>query len=468
MDVIRAPSAELFSFDNLLINMSSLGLIRPEAGYLFTNVTRLQVVTRTSISDRPETNATMRLCAVKHIIDQFDTPWPESPDKPRLISIDLELETNKYDYKLPDLTVLGPSILSRMEKICSRFYKFSDYESFLQSFTVFKTSTEDQKTVVQPWTNLNELTVCYSNLTTMDGRLFTILPNLRRLSLHHNRIQRLAENTFVHASKLEELDLSRNELWSTRDHGSTLFRGIEDSLRILRVQLSSEADLMSVAGPLGCLKKLEELDITDSRCLRNVLLKNRDTGHELIRLPSLKRLNMAGCSLEVIEPGAIEHMAGGCAGDGSTVLDIVDVSRNRLKSLHMSMPLRLLSCFENQLSFVKLDVVATKNDTALTEVENESERTVMVEDERTLSLSHEYVNAATRLEVVVSGGGEVAVRRIRIKPGAPLVLRPFATCLRELSLQLNDFSVLAGGALKCLSGLKQLDLEKDYSGDYYF
>jgi hypothetical protein len=380
--------------------MSSFGLIRPDARYLFTNVTRLQIVSQTSIFDQDHTSATTKLCAVKHMIDQFDTPWPESPDKPSLVSIGLELQTNKTNYRLPDLTILGPSILNRIDKLSFNFYHFSNYKSFLRSFSVLTTSTEEHGTLVQPWTSLTDLTVCFGNLTTLDGRLFDLLPNIRRLNLTNNRIKRLAEGTFVHASKLEELYLTR----SAGCHCPTLFRGVEDSLRVLRIQLSSEAGLTSVAGPLGCLKKLEELDITGSLCLKNILLKNRDTGYELVRLPSLKRLKMAKCSLEVIEPGAIEHMAGGCAGDRSTVLETVDVSGNMLTDLHMNMPLRLLSCFGNKLSLVKLDVAAN-NVSALTKVENKW--SWMVEDKLRLNLSHENENAATRLEVVVSDGCEI-------------------------------------------------------------
>jgi hypothetical protein len=179
-------------------------------------------------------------------------------------------------------------------------------------------------------------------LSTLDGRLFTLLPNLRSLVLNNNRLDKLAEGTFIHASKLEELDLRQNECWSARFYGPTFFRGVEDSLRVLRVHFSSEADLTSQAGPLGCLNKLEELDISDSSCLTNLLLKNPLTGYELVRLPSLKRLKMAQCSVRFIESGAIEHMAGGCAGDEITFLEMVDLRKNCIKSLCMNKPLQFL------------------------------------------------------------------------------------------------------------------------------
>ncbi len=107
--------------------------------------------------------------------------------------------------------------------------------------------------------NISDLHVDHSQLFHLDGKLFPLLQNLRRLFLHKGQIRNIEEGTFLNQRKLIRLSLPRNKLTNI---SSGMWKGLAQleilSLSYNKIQLTNKE-------PFLHLQSLKELDLSSNR-----------------------------------------------------------------------------------------------------------------------------------------------------------------------------------------------------------
>nr|XP_023017087.1 leucine-rich repeats and immunoglobulin-like domains protein 3 [Leptinotarsa decemlineata] len=75
------------------------------------------------------------------------------------------------------------------------------------------------------------LDLSFNNLESIEADTFNGLENLQKLSLHNNSITFIRENAFVHLPKLKFLNLSYNKIWLTIEDATGVFQGLHDLMK---------------------------------------------------------------------------------------------------------------------------------------------------------------------------------------------------------------------------------------------
>jgi Leucine-rich repeat (LRR) protein len=174
--IVKLPSEKLFNFSRLTLNNLQVKSIKPEAAFLFANLSRLNL-------------HEIRTAEIEHVtrtIDQF---------KAGIDFIELQFWRMKA---LPNF--------ERLEKYSIKGLGFYFLEIETDEF--YSTILSHAKSL----SDIAELGLTLCSLKFLDSRLFEAFPSLVALNVSRNEIGDLDANVFARASGLIQLDLTENRI----------------------------------------------------------------------------------------------------------------------------------------------------------------------------------------------------------------------------------------------------------------
>jgi Leucine-rich repeat (LRR) protein len=414
-DIIRGPSEKLFCFDTISLTFL-IRSIRPDAKYLFSSLSRLEIVTpgfwRSTF--RPEVvlhvmvKSFEECCTNK--IDFIDLAIRHPEQSRGFPNFQL-----KDDCDFPDLS----SLVAQSEVKALTLTNFTEnFQNYLQ---MFQNGHDDFNTNNNLWSKLVELNLNDSRIkltdnsnNAFDPRLFEVLPKLEKLNVRINFRFCLDKKLFERASNLTYLAMMKNDIDYIK-HDS--FNGLVN-LRILSLR-ATRIDFKAFT----CLYKLEELT------LRTDALETVDTT-TFAGLTKLKVLDLKDCSINYVDPTAFDHMK---------ELEILDLSYNYLEEIKFTNAAPGSIKFQGN-SYLKL-------------VQFDSSCVFKISE---ILLPYGcFSKSAKETGTFASLLPMDGLRKLTM---TAMRTMPFNQCmnLNELILILTNFQVLEQGQLSCLSNLTKL------------
>jgi hypothetical protein len=266
--MIKSPSAELFSFNQLRIvipsQMTSPIIIHQDATFIFANTSNLRLVTYTN--NLQEVASVLKVFGNSQL-DTFTMEIKSNDDRLRLDSA-VQSQVNALHFTYNSSGVLN------LEKLLK-----NEYENGAA------------------WAQLTELTVNNSfecKIHILTPLLFELCPQLRKLELNLTGVCKLADNVFKNANNLIELKLSAfKELKLTPD----CFHGLVN-IQVLELTSFHEVFSEQVFEMISSLSCLESLDIS------SIMLSTKTLDKFPPDLLKLRKLKLGLAHVQCISPTA--------------------------------------------------------------------------------------------------------------------------------------------------------------------
>ncbi|KAM4652174.1 uncharacterized protein O3C94_014528 [Discoglossus pictus] len=227
--------------------------------------------------------------------------------KVELVTINMYLYYSAKQKNIILILVLHLSLITAYGfSKCSLVYNNTEYVDCVSNGVVNLTTTIQYLPAKTKWLNVSQ-----NEITMVQNRAFSHLPNLLELRLGRNKINFIERNAFMSLRKLYFLDLKYNfiQFLDTLDFSNLT------SLKILHISHNKICTLGSI--PLRPLRVLKELDLS-SNCISDfrmvaeavkdlpVFLKlnmsyntitELDNNQSLLKLPTLEYLNLCNNSI---------------------------------------------------------------------------------------------------------------------------------------------------------------------------
>jgi Leucine-rich repeat (LRR) protein len=292
LGVIKQPSKSLFAFTSVEIGFEMQEIL-PNAHFLFTSLAKL-----TLIMEGEPIGETIE-CTV-YIFEKVSSLNSK---------LFVELKIGEYsEWRLAregretgeKYMTLGDTIGTACERLDAIYMTSIKKEPINDLFTSIDEKTGQFTDKLVCWPRLVELNIFGHEIDTLENPVLfeKLVPNLRKLNLDNNPIKSLDVDLLKHAKKLHELDLDLSNIKSCTITNET-FHGLVN-LRVLNIN----SILFDSFEPFNCLFNLEELTLVMER--QSPFKRLEAFPHQLSKLRMLK-LNF-GCEIEWIEPTAFDHL----------------------------------------------------------------------------------------------------------------------------------------------------------------
>jgi Leucine-rich repeat (LRR) protein len=310
--------------------------------------------------------------------------------------------------------------------------------------------------------DLEEIKISSNEIQSLDGKMFEPFSNLEILNLSDNHIFSIQPNSFVNATKLTHLDLSSSNFECLTED---LFSGLVN-LKSLNLSGSKLQEIHPLA--FNRLANLEDLDLSRSTGL--------STMSKLPNWPAtLTWLNLAQCGLTQVDPHSFDNIVAldtldlsvnsikefelaGCAPR------IIDLSRNGLTSIKFSMNSDLLAQIEqlhltknkltslNLAGLVNLDLLdVSNNQLKALDLSKCSPRVVIA---NVNNLTNFVISDGSRIE-------KLNLANNNLQNSVNSMFRTDFARLTELTLYLNRINKLEAGVFAQMRGLKKLTISNN-------
>jgi hypothetical protein len=323
LETIKARSEALISFNKLTLR-ATIGAIRPEAQFLFSNLNHIIMQTLPASSDHFSS-----VCAT---IQEFKKLSFFS----KSFSIELHLSRNEMREnglilleKFEPLLPIPVSVVSMQQLLSTTSHSQLKSLSILWSTLVklvpslirynCKSTLSDSNELVSesPWPLLSELTISRYDQTRIDGRIIRTFPQLIKLVIYFSKDTKyidIDDDAFAGAAHLNSFSLNHSRV--CRFTGKT-FRGLVN-LKRLKIRLDSNESIQK----LRWLSQLEELDLSCSSI-------DQINSNSFSYLPRLQKLDLSYCSIRKIDPYAFNRLLNLQELDlsGNTNLTTIELSR---------------------------------------------------------------------------------------------------------------------------------------------
>lgn len=134
----------------------------------------------------------------------------------------------------------------------------------LKAFSIERSSLKSISAKdLQQFANIEFFGVCYSNLTSLDGDLFSFTPNLRLVDFRYNQIKHIGNNLVTNLSELTYLSLIYNECINDGAYSRAAVMKLDPQLPVLCPSLEK----------CSCDEKIERLREAFKKILKEVEMK---------------------------------------------------------------------------------------------------------------------------------------------------------------------------------------------------
>jgi Leucine-rich repeat (LRR) protein len=272
LDFIEGPSEGIFAFVNKVTLSANVQSIRPDAKFLFSKLSRLNIEV---LEDCKDIN-------IEQMINEFRH---EGDCQARLLFIKVKLSC--YESRV---NFLGPAVRPRINKLCIK----SLYQDQFDHLLLIPNENSNNPSASSLWPELTELTLSNIGTVSLDRISFNLFPKLQKVVVNSQDPIKLEENTLRQAPNLVELDLSNTLLVHL---SPDFFCGLQ-KLRVLKLGYM----IINYFEVFNCLVNLEDLMVSVDCTL---MAKRLD---KFARLPKLTKLNLEINNVERIDPDAFDHL----------------------------------------------------------------------------------------------------------------------------------------------------------------